>query len=169
MRIEVRQAKPEDSALCFAITEGAMRSYVESTWGTWEPEAQWRAHHESFSPSTHWLLFVGRRLAGCVAAELHATHVQLVKLYLQESFRNRGVGALALSALLNTARARAQPLRLRVLAVNTRAQAFYARHGFCESFRTLERVFMEARPNPSIEATSQRPLRALCAAPHVKR
>ena len=26
-----------------------------------------------------------------------------------------------------------------------------------------------ARPNPSIEGTSQRPLRALCAAPHVKR
>ena len=27
----------------------------------------------------------------------------------------------------------------------------------------------QARPNPSIEGTSQRPLRALCAAPHVKR
>jgi ribosomal protein S18 acetylase RimI-like enzyme len=43
---------------------------------------------------------------------------------------------------------------LRVLAVNTRAQAFYRRHGFRESFRTAERVFMEARPNPSFERTS---------------
>ena len=70
---------------------------------------------------------------------------------------------------LLSALARSQPLRLRVLAVNERAQAFYRRHGFHEAFRTAERVFMEAKPNPSIERTSQRPLRALCAAAHVER
>jgi ribosomal protein S18 acetylase RimI-like enzyme len=146
-----------------------MRGYVESTWGKWEPAAQRRAHLASFSASTHWLLFEGKRVAGLVAAELHATHVQLVKLYLRAQFRDRGLGTVVLATLLNAARARAQPLRLRVLAVNTRAQAFYARHGFRESFRTTERVFMEARPNPSIERTSSSRLRLLAAAAHVKR
>ena len=34
---------------------------------------------------------------------------------------------------------------------------------------TLAHMPGEVRPNPSIERTSQRPLRALCAAAHVER
>jgi ribosomal protein S18 acetylase RimI-like enzyme len=74
--------------------------------------------------------------------------VQLVKLYLRKKARGRGIGALILSALLRSAANRSQPLRLRVLAVNERVQAFYRRHGFREAFRTVERVFMEAKPDP---------------------
>ena len=50
-----------------------------------------------------------------------------------------------------------------------RAQAFYARHGFREAFRTVERVFMEAKPNPSIERTAKITLRVLSSAAHVER
>ena len=83
---------------------------------------------------------------GIVHAELEPSAVRLLKLYLRARARGRGIGALVLSALLRSAAERAQPLRLRVLAVNTRAQAFCERHGFREAFRTAERVFMEARP-----------------------
>lgn len=71
---------------------------------------------------------------------LEPSHVQLVKLYLRPHARGRGIGALILASLCRSAAVRSQPLRLRVLAVNIRAQAFYARHGFRESFRTAERV-----------------------------
>ena len=169
MTLEVRQATKEDTALSFAITEDAMRTYVEATWGQWDPVAQRRAHAESFVPATHWIVLADGEAVGVVAAELEPSHVQLVKLYLRTLARGRGIGALILSSLLRSAAGRSQPLRLRVLAVNTRAQAFYSRHGFRESSRTPERVFMEARPNPSIERTSQRPLRALWSAAHVER
>ncbi len=155
MRVEVRPATEEDDAFSFAVTEDAMRPYVEATWGKWDPVTQRQAHAESFAPSNHWIVLVDGQAVGIVAAVLETSHVQLVKLYLRARARRRGIGALILSALLRSAESRSQPLRLRVLAVNTRAQAFYRRHGFRESFRTTERVFMEARPGSSIErATS---------------
>jgi GNAT superfamily N-acetyltransferase len=169
VRIEVRQATEADSALAFSITEEAMRTYVQATWGRWDPVFQQRGHAESFASSTHWVVLADGESVGIVAAELESSHIQLVKLYLRAHARGRGIGALILSALLRSAARRGQPLRLRVLAVNTRAQAFYAQHGFRESFRTAERVFMEARPNPSIERTSSGRLRLLPAAAHVKR
>ena len=169
MRIAVRQATEQDSALAFSITEEAMRTYVEATWGTWDPVFQQRGHAESFAPMTHWVVLADREPVGIVAAELEPSHIQLVKLYLRAHARGRGIGALILSALLRSAANRGQPLRLRVLAVNTRAQAFYAQHGFRESFRTAERVFMEARPNPSIERTAKSTLRMLSSAAHVER
>ena len=169
MIVEVCQAKKEDAALSYVITEDAMRTYVEATWGHWDPVAQRRTHAQSFVPATHWIVLADAEIVGVVAAELERSHIQLVKLYLRSHARGRGIGALILSSLLRSAALRSQPLRLRVLAANDRAQAFYRRHGFRESSRTPERVFMEARPNPSIERTSQRPLRALCAAAHVER
>ena len=106
---------------------------------------------------------------GVVAAELEPSHVQLVKLYLRSEARGRGVGTVILAALLRSAAQRSQPLQLRVLAVNVRAQRFYTRHGFRELSRTSARVFMEAKPNPSIERTSSSGLRPLPAAAHVER
>jgi GNAT superfamily N-acetyltransferase len=166
--IEIRQATQEDTALSFAITEDAMRPYVEATWGQWDPVTQRRAHAESFVPATHWIVFAGGEAVGVVAAELEPSHVQLVKLYLRTPARGRGTGALILSSLLKAAAERSQPLRLRVLAVNIRAQAFYIRHGFRESSRTTERVFMEAKPSSYVGRTSSWKLRLRAAAAHVE-
>jgi GNAT superfamily N-acetyltransferase len=143
--VEVRPATEDDSALAYDISEEAMRAYVEATWGGWDVSLQQRGHAESFTPSTHWIVHVDDQPAGVVAAELQPSHIQLVKLYLRAAARGRGVGSLILRALLRSAAARQQPLRLRVLAVNTRARAFYARHGLREAFRTAERVFMTTR------------------------
>ena len=169
MKIEVRQATNEDLGLAFAVTEDAMRTYVEATWGTWEPEVQRQNHAESFHPSSHWVVFAEGEPVGVVSAELAASHVHLAKLYLGSNAQGRGIGALILSTLLRSAALRSQPLRLRVLAVNRRAQAFYERHGFRETSRTPQRVFMEAKPNPSIERTPASRLRRLAVAAHVER
>ena len=169
MRVEVRQATEQDTTFSFVVTEEAMRQYVEATWGQWDPVTQLRAHAESFVPSTHWIVFADERPLGLVAAALEPSHVQLLKLYLRAQARGCGIGALILAMLLRSAASRSQPLRLRGLAVNSRAQAFYLRHGFRETFRTAERVFMEAKPNPSIERTSSGRLRLPTAAAHVER
>ena len=169
MTVEVRQAEKSDIGLSFAFTEEAVRQHVEATWGVWEPAEQRLRHTASFDPSNHWIVLADQEPVGVVAAELKSSHVHLSKLYLRTHARGRGVGSLLLSALLRSAARRSQPLRLSVLAVNYRAQAFYVKHGFCESSRTAERVFMEARPNPSIERTVKSRLRLLSPAAHVQR
>ena len=148
MRLEVRQASAEDMELSFAIGEGAMREYVKATWGVWEQDEQRRAHAELFSPTTHWIVLANDREVGVVAAANETSHVQLVKLYLCSEVRSQGIGSKVLRSILRYGASHVKPVRLRVLSVNQRAQAFYARHGFRESSRTAERVFMVAKPNP---------------------
>ena len=145
------------------------RGHVEATWGVWEPSAQRKSHAESFVPRTHSIVLAEGAEIGLISVVQEQSHVQLVKLYLRSVSRGQGIGSELMNSLLACAASRYQPLCLRVLAVNERAQAFYRRHGFLESARTTERVFFEARPNPSIDRTFQRPLRALWPAAHVER
>ena len=42
--------EPDDLALTYAITEDAMRSYVEETWGNWDGEEQRLKHRNNFTP-----------------------------------------------------------------------------------------------------------------------
>lgn len=120
-----------------------MRWYVEQTWGRWDECEQRQKHQDHYTPDTHRLIEVGNVVAGFVATENLPSHVWLVKLYLLSAFREQGTGTAVLARVLQEAEELGKPVRLRVLRVNTRAQALYARHGFKIVGGTIERVFME--------------------------
>jgi GNAT superfamily N-acetyltransferase len=146
--IELREATPEDLDLAYAVTEEAMRGYVEATWGAWDPALQAVLHAKSFDPSTHWIVLEGGKPIGVVAARVERRCIRLIKLYLRDGARGRGIGATLLLSLLRAAEIRHLPVRLRVLAVNERALSFYARHGFQVTRRVRIGVHMEARATP---------------------
>jgi len=139
-----RSAVPADVEFAFAVTEAAMRSYVEQTWGEWKADWQ-REHHEaSFKAVPHEVVLVGAARAGILMVSEAPTYLQLEKLYLLPEFQNQGFGAALLEQVLRRGRAISKPVCLRVLAVNTSAQRFYARHGFRIIERTAERYVMAA-------------------------
>lgn len=142
--VSLRPALDDDLPFAFKVTEAAMRGYVEQTWGKWDPAQQFENHASSFKIETHSIVLVSEVPAGIVAIEEHADHVQLEKLYLLPSFRNRGIGAEILDRTLQRACDANKPVRLRVLTVNTSATRFYARHGFRVVQETPERLFMES-------------------------
>ena len=152
--LTLRPVTPQDLALTYAITRDAMRGYVEQTWGAWDEGDQRRKHRDSFTPQTHRIIEMESvpgpsQAAGLVAAEPWPDDprcVWLVKLYLRAGFRGRGFGSQVLGDLVQQAAAARRPLRLRVLRVNTRAQALYLRHGFSVFEETAERLFMERKP-----------------------
>jgi len=139
----LRPATPDDLAITHAVTEDAMRGYVEQTWGVWDAGEQWAKHRANFTPDTHRMIVIGDEVAGFVAVEDLPTYVWLVKLYLFQHFRNAGIGSAVLQSVLADARMRAKPVRLRVLRVNERARALYERHGFRVVEEAPERFFME--------------------------
>lgn len=143
--VELCAVQLSDLGFAFAVTEAAMRGYVEQTWGAWQHDVQFDNHAKSFNPATHQVISVGGAAAGLIAVATTASHVQLEKLYLLPAFRNHGIGSQVLQSVLARAAAQRKPVRLRVLAVNTAAQRFYARHGFVVTDTTAERVFMQSR------------------------
>lgn len=140
---QLRSATPDDIGLTYEITRDAMCGYVEQTWGRWDEDEQLQKHRDNYTPGTHRIIKVGNVVAGFFATEDLPTHVWLVKLYLLSAFRGQGMGAALLTRILHDAEKLGKPVRLRVLRVNTRAQALYARHGFSIFDETPERVFME--------------------------
>ncbi|MEU1597490.1 GNAT family N-acetyltransferase [Streptomyces sp. NPDC005708] len=62
----------------------------------------------------------------------------MARIELHPHYQGRGIGAQLIQSLIDTAAQRSQGLILDVLAVNTRAHAFYQRHGFREVARCGE-------------------------------
>lgn len=143
MRLHLRDATADDLALCFAITEDAMRGHVERTWGRWDADDELRKHRANFTPETYRIIHADDEVAGLVAVEDLPDHVWLVKLYLLAPHRGRGIGSQVLQGVLQHARRLGKPVRLRVLRVNVGAKALYERHGFRVIDQTAERFFME--------------------------
>ncbi len=143
-RLRIRAATEADLEITYAITEDAMRSYVEETWGTWNAEEQRQKHRANFSPQTHSIILVDGQVGGFMAEEEFPSQIWLVKLYISGKFRGHGIGSEVLQGVLHRARAKGKPVTLRVLKVNKRAQALYAKHGFRVTEETPERLFMAA-------------------------
>ncbi len=139
----LRSATAEDLGLSYEITKDAMRRYVEQTWDLWDESEQLQKHRDNYTPETHRIIEVGSAVAGLLATEDLPSHVWLVKLYLLSTFRGQGIGTEVLSRVLQEAEELGKPVRLRVLRVNTRAQALYLRHGFNVVDESPERLFME--------------------------
>jgi GNAT superfamily N-acetyltransferase len=143
MQFELRPATAADMQFAYAVTEAAMRGYVEAAFGPWLAEFQKAYVANSFDPGTHQIIVTEGESAGIVATQVHDTHVQLEKLYLLPQFQRLAIGSGVLSRIIQMATALNKPVRLRVLAVNSDAQRFYKNKGFVVYDSTPERVFME--------------------------
>ena len=140
--LRMRAATQDDLALTYAITEDAMRAYVEETWGNWDEEEQLQKHRTNFTPETYKIILVKNEVAGLVAVEEFPSHVWLVKLYLLETYRGQGIGSQVLQDVQKRATAQGKPVTLRVLRVNKRARELYAKHGFKVTEESAERLHM---------------------------
>lgn len=156
MDIKLEPASKGDIEFCFQVTEKVMRGYVEQTWGTWDAQEERRKYTSRFCPEYYWIIVVGGQRAGIMEYEEHDNFIQLGTLYVLPFFQSIGVGSFVLARIVQKAAER--PLRLRILAVNTRAQAFYVRHGFVVTKVDSERIYMElqAKSTGLVETTTRR-------------
>ncbi|RZQ63868.1 GNAT family N-acetyltransferase [Amycolatopsis suaedae] len=132
--ISLRPATPADSEFCFQLHKAAMGDYVAAIWG-WDDEDQRGYHERGFDPARWQIVVVDGTDAGILVVEYRANEVYLGRIELDPRYQGRGIGAQLIRSVVDIAARRDQDLVLDVLAVNTRAQAFYQRHGFQETGR----------------------------------
>jgi ribosomal protein S18 acetylase RimI-like enzyme len=142
MHVALRPATQQDAEFAYTVEEDAMRAYAERTWGHWKPAADRQAHVAAFSPNGHNVVLAHGQPVGILTVVRHPEHVFLAQLYLLAAHRGRGIGSHLLRGVLAEAHAEHKPVKLRVLEVNTRAQEFYARHGFTVERTEDHRVYM---------------------------
>lgn len=139
--ITFRSASSNDAEFVFRVTESTMRAYAEVTWGRWDRKRT----SASYSPITHRIIQSDGADIGCLEWIEEPDGFRLNKLFVLPAHQNHGVGSEILDRLIAQANKARKPIHLSVLTVNP-AQAFYARHGFCISGKTRERVFMTWTP-----------------------
>ena len=142
MKIALRPISEADFKFIYEVTKVTMQTYVEQTWGSWVDEEQWTRTYNSINLLTHQIIQLNSQDIGCLAVERSPSHIQLTKFYILPHFQRRGIGSFLIKQLINEARTRQIPLRLRVLAVNP-AINLYKREGFVVQTQTKERIYME--------------------------
>lgn len=143
-RITLRPASVQDAQFFFHVEERAMRHHAEATWGNWRHAGDAANYLRCFVPEGQQVVLVEHQQAGVLAYDVREDCVFLSKLYLLEPYQGTGLGAQLLETVVNIGRRTGKPVKLQALSVNTRAVAFYTRHGFAIESQTAERVHMVA-------------------------
>jgi GNAT superfamily N-acetyltransferase len=138
--VSLRPATSDDAAFALHVTEAAMRTYAELTWGRWDVA---RAKAD-FNPAFDEVIRLAGRDIGLIGVERHPDQWLLVRLYLLPAYQNQGIGGHLLRRVIDAARAAKVDLRLTVLEVNP-ARRFYERHGFVVTHTIPPRHYMDWR------------------------
>ena len=137
--IHLKPAQKSDAAFLASLEAEVMRAHARALWGRYQP-----AEISAFDLAATRVIYRADRQIGYVTVEANPDHLRLRKLYLAPGAQGSGIGALVLAMIRAEAAAAGLPLRLSVLAPNTRALAFYLREGLKVAEITEERVFLQS-------------------------
>jgi ribosomal protein S18 acetylase RimI-like enzyme len=113
----------------------------------WEDHLAWFDRHFADPDGFHAIALLDGQPAGQVRAERAETGV-IVSIYVDESFRNRGVGRSMIEAVCSAAHNRwpGLPVLAQVRPDNPGSVAFFTRNGFSEMQRQADRVILQRMP-----------------------
>lgn len=124
--ITLRKSVPDDSEFVYQTTKAAVRPYVELAYGPWDEDHQRELHIKRFKPEEIQIVVVDGEDVGYLAWAQEGEEINLRQIFLDPAHHSRGIGQACLKILM----AHWLPIRLRVMKVNPRAQAFYQNLGF---------------------------------------
>lgn len=144
-RLTLRKASPYDSEFAYCVKRASFREYVKQVWG-WDEEEQRRLHDERFRKQDFRVLNGAGTDVGILAIVRAPDGVKVNQLFLRPGYQGKGIGQECMRRVIKEARQKSLPVRLRVLKVNSRAQAFFRRLGFAPTGETETHVQMEKAP-----------------------
>ena len=146
----LRPVVHDDAKVLFGWLNAADRratSFQTSDHVTWGDHVAWLGQRIADPQHWHMIALQDGRAVGQVRAEREETGV-VVSIYVDETFRNRGVGRHMIEAVCRTAQERwpGLPVVAQVRPDNPTSVAFFARNGFSEVQRQADRVILQRIP-----------------------
>ncbi len=127
--LRLRKATPDDNEFVYQTKKAAFREYVEQVWG-WDEAEQRELHERRFAPQDFQVTQVSGADVGFLAVAREPDCVKVNQLFILPEYQGKGVGEACMMLIIEDARKKSLPVRLRVVKVNVRAVAFYRRLGF---------------------------------------
>jgi putative acetyltransferase len=140
--LTLRKADPRDSEFAYGTKRAAFREYVEKVEG-WDEDEQRRLHERRFATQDFRVVTLAGADVGIMVVAIGPECVTVTQLFLLPEYQGQNLGRRCMALVMEEARARGVPVRLRVLKVNPRARAFYERLGFVRTGETETHTLME--------------------------
>jgi len=143
--LTLRKAGPSDCEFAYCVKKATFREYIEKVYG-WDEDEQRRLHEQRFKAEGFRIISVAGTDVGVISADVAPDQVKVNQLFVLPEHQGQGVGRACMVLIIEEARQRHVPVRLRAMKVNPRAQAFYKRLGFTAIGETDTHVLMERGP-----------------------
>lgn len=138
-------ATAADHDWLFNLHREAMGPYVEAIWG-WDDTVQMSFFERFIAAGNVWVIKQDEISIGVVQWHDQGDTLFLSQIEVAPAHQGRGIGAAVIRELQDQARRTAQPLRLQVLHINTRAKALYDQLGFVVNGHTETHILMAWTP-----------------------
>jgi len=142
VNLKLRRATAEDREFAFQTKKAGFREYAERVWG-WDKTEQRRLHDRRFPEQKFQVIEWSGIDVGVLATVRDTECIKINQLFIQPEYQGRGIGGECMRLVLEEADRLGLPVRLQVLKVNPRAQAFYRRLGFVCTGETDTHVQLE--------------------------
>jgi len=140
--LSIREAVATDSQFAYRVKEAAFKKYVEEIWG-WDEDEQRRLHGQRFAAQDFRVISLKGRDIGIMAVVIQPDCMKLNQLFLMPDCQGKGIGRECMLRIIEEARQLGTPIRLRVLKINSGAQAFYQKLSFTQTGEIDTHVLME--------------------------
>lgn len=140
--LTLRKAGPDDSEFAYGARKAAYREYVEQVKG-WDDVEQRRLHEGRFRTQDFRVINLAGTDVGITAVVVSHECVKVNQMFVLPEHQGRGIGRRCMLLVMDEARRRDLPVRLRVMKVNPRARAFYERLGLTRIGETGTHDLME--------------------------
>jgi ribosomal protein S18 acetylase RimI-like enzyme len=141
----LRAARPADLGLVHRIREAAFRETLERA-GGWDDGEERRRLARRLREQEFRIVLRDGEDVGYLATDVAGDAVRLNQLMLLPECRGRGIGRACVEVVLEEARRRGRPVRLRVLKANPRALSFFLGCGFSRTGETATHDLLERLP-----------------------
>ena len=139
--LTIRKAIPSDSEFAYYAKKAAFREYIEKVWG-WDEDEQRQLHEQRFGAQDFRVINLNGTDIGILAVVVAPDCVTVNQLFILPERQGKGIGHECMYILMEEGRLLGLPLRLRVLKINLRAQAFFRGLGFIRTGETDTHVLM---------------------------
>jgi ribosomal protein S18 acetylase RimI-like enzyme len=126
--ISLRGAKEQDYEFMYRLHREALKEYIDWTWG-WDEDRQANYFKEHFDLSGKKIIQHNGMDIGCLAVQDKGDHIFLSYIALLPPHQGRGIGSTLIKSVLDEARKKDLPVKLKVLR-NNPAHRLYERLGF---------------------------------------
>ncbi len=140
--LTIRMAGEDDKEFAYQAKRAAFREYVEQVWG-WDEGKQRKLHDQRFGAQDFCVISLDGEDVGIMSVDLKPDSVFVNQLYILPERQEQGIGGRCMSVVVEEGENLNLPVRLRVLKVNHRAEAFYERLGFTITDETDTHFLMQ--------------------------